>query len=158
MKQKCLKILGCFFPGFFQRTGVGSGKAKGLLQARLVDKSLAGPPMYKCLSELSEIHQEGWTPKRGCSLVFQVWIVYGICDIHTVFIFPPGPCLLTSKSWRQTVRLIQPTWAVSLLASGSAMTMRCKAWNCTRMWGPPDKKTEIPTCWITLTHPDSVSC
>lgn len=135
-----------------------SGKAKGLRQARLVDKSLAGPPTYKCLLELSEIHWEGWTPKRRCSLVFQVWTLYSMCDMHTVFIFPPGPFLLTSKSWRQIVRLIQPTWAVSLLASGSAMTMRCKAWNCTRMWGPPDKKTEITTCWVTLMHPDSVSC
>ena len=59
-----------------------SGKAKGLLQARLVDKSLAGPPTHKCLSELSEIHQEGWTPKRRCSLVFQVWILYSIRNIY----------------------------------------------------------------------------
>lgn len=43
------------------------------------------------------------------------------------------------------MRSIQHTWAVSLLASGSAMIMRCKAWNCTLMWGPPNKKTEITT-------------
>lgn len=39
------------------------------------------------------------------------------------------------------------TWAVSLLASGSAMTMRCKAWSCTLIWSPPNKKTEMNTYW-----------
>lgn len=74
---------------------------------------------------------------------------------HLFFTFPSEPFPRINKSHRQTMRSIQHTWAVSLLASGSAMTMRCKAWNCTLMWGPPNKKTEITTHlehgWYILT-------
>lgn len=55
----------------------------------------------------------------------------------------------------QMMRSMPLTWAVSLLASGRAMTMRCKAWNCTLMCGPPKETTEIITRseprWCVLT-------
>ena len=51
---------------------------------RKLDKSLARPPTYNSLPELSEIHQEGWNPKRRCSLVFQVWILYSTCNILVI--------------------------------------------------------------------------
>lgn len=79
----------------------------------------------------------------------------GLVSCHLSFHFFTWAISFDQQSQWQMIRSTEHTWAVSLLASGSAMTMRCKAWNCTLMWGPPNKKTEITTHlehhWCILT-------